>query len=108
MKIIVISLCVVLLSGCATHIADKIHPDIGFRPNPNIVLRELDSRLDVQNVCAQQHGIPGWYYGCAFVPYDSSQPCVITVLKGDDKTRSHEMMHCHGFMDEWVLFFKGL
>jgi hypothetical protein len=92
-------LAVTALSSC-TMVSKEMLPGIEYRENPNVEIIEYDDHAKLQEDCIKQHKKTGWRYsGCSLVPHDAKQKCIIRVMAGDEKTKKHELAHCHGHAD---------
>jgi hypothetical protein len=81
-------------------------PGIEYRENPNVEIIEYDDHAKLQEDCIKQHKKTGWHYsGCSLVPHDAKQKCIIRVMAGDEKTKKHELAHCHGHAGWLILIF---
>ena len=75
-------------------------PGIEYRENPIVEIIEYDDYESLQEDCISQHKIADRnYFGCTLVPYDPTQKCIIRIMAGDDRTKKHELAHCHGHAD---------
>ena len=97
------------LSSC-TMVSQKMLPGMTYRDNPRVEIIEYTDQAQLQADCVKQHKKTDWNYsGCALVPLDPEQKCIIRVMKGDEKTKKHELAHCHGRADTfwpWMADFK--
>lgn len=96
---IMAAIVVTVLSSC-TMVSKEMLPGIEYRENPNVEIIEYDDHAKLQEDCLKQHKKKGWRYaGCSLVPYDAKQKCIVRVMAGDEKTKKHELAHCHGHAD---------
>jgi hypothetical protein len=96
---IMAAIVVTALSSC-TMVSKEMLPGIEYRENPNVEIIEYDDHAKLQEDCLKQHKKKGWRYGgCSLVPYDAKQKCIVRVMAGDEKTKKHELAHCHGHAD---------
>lgn len=87
------------LSSC-TMVSKEMLPGMEYRDNPRVEIIEYDDHDQLQADCVTQHKKADWNYsGCALVPRDPRETCIIRVMKGDEKTKKHELAHCHGHAD---------
>ena len=98
MKTIIISTLVLFLSGCA-FVSKEIHPELTFRENPFVEITAHDSWFTLQAACFRQHKTFDIYMGCALVPIDPKQKCMVNVMRNDAVSLQHELKHCRGFGD---------
>jgi len=113
MKKLIIVAALLALSGCATMPSkyplplDDIKRTGKFRENPPVKTFWL-TKWEVQDVCAKVNGMGNgivaasllmWFRGCAKVPYDPAENCVIICHVGDDDRYRHEYAHCQGHAD---------
>lgn len=102
MKKTIISIIILLLSGCA-FVSKEIHPELTYREHPFVNITRHDSWFSLQSACFKQHKTLDIYIGCALVPHDPTEVCMINVMRGDNSTLKHELKHCHGYAD--TMFF---
>ena len=76
------------------------------RKHPRIEVNEHDGVFEVWGAClgvmtTTQATLSiitlSPYLGCAWVPHDPDNICIIHVLRGDDYRLKHEIRHCHGW-----------
>ena len=71
-----------------------------YRENPKVEIIEYVDKDQLQADCVKIYKKTTWnYYGCSLIPLDPEQKCIIRIMKGDEKTKQHELMHCHGHAD---------
>ena len=98
MKTTIISIIIMLLSGCA-FVSKEIHPDLTYREYPFVEITAHGSWWSLQSACFAQHKVPHIYIGCALVPVDPNQNCIINVMRGNEASLQHELLHCKGHKD---------
>jgi len=87
------------VSSC-TMVSKEMLPNMEYRENPVVEIIEYDDYEKLQKDCIELNKKPDWKYsGCTLVPHDPSQKCVIRIMAGDEKTKKHELAHCHGHAD---------
>ena len=99
LNILSILLVVTALSSC-TMVSREMLPGMEYRENPLVEIIEYTDYENLQKDCIKLNKKPDWKYsGCTLVPHDPDQKCVIRIMAGDEKTREHELAHCHGHAD---------
>ena len=91
-----------VLSSCSTMVSKEMLPDIEYRENPIVKIIEYDDSAKLQEDCFKQHKKAGHYSGCSLVPHDPTQTCIIRIMAGDERTKKHELAHCHGHADTYL------
>jgi hypothetical protein len=90
-------------------ISKKILPGMEYRENPLVEIIEYNDKALLQADCVKQHKKKDWQYsGCTLVPHDPQDTCIVRVMKGDERTKRHELAHCHGHADTfwpWLVDF---
>ncbi|MFC1845080.1 hypothetical protein ACFLZ5_09875 [Thermodesulfobacteriota bacterium] len=87
------------MSSC-TMVSKEMLPGMEYRENPIVEIIEYNDYEKLQKDCIKLLNKPDWKYsGCTLVPHDPTQKCVIRIMAGDEKTKEHEMAHCHGHAD---------
>ena len=100
--IMMAAIVVTTLSSC-TMVSKKMLPGIEYRENPNVEIIEYDDHAKLQEDCVKQHKKASWQYsGCSLVPHDAKQKCIVRVMAGDERTKKHELAHCHGHADTFL------
>jgi hypothetical protein len=86
-------------SSC-TMVSREMLPGMEYREHPRVVIIEYQDHARLQADCVKQHKKADWNYsGCSLVPHDPRETCLIRIMKGDEKTKKHELAHCHGHAD---------
>jgi hypothetical protein len=97
------------LSSC-TMVSKEMLPGVEYRENPRVEIIEYDDYAKLQNDCANQFKeVYLRFSGCSSVPHDPQEKCIIRVMAGDEKTKKHELAHCHGHADTllpWMVDFN--
>jgi hypothetical protein len=105
MAIIVVS----AISSC-TMVSKEMLPGLEYRENPRVEIIEYDDYAKLQEDCANQFKeVYLRFSGCSSVPHDPQEKCIIRIMAGDEKTKKHELAHCHGHADTllpWMVDFN--
>jgi len=107
-KILALAVFMAGAPASCTMISKEMLPGLEYRENPQVEIIEYDDHARLQQDCAKQNQDSDWRYygwrysGCSLIPHDPDGTCIIRVMAGDERTKKHEIAHCHGYADTFL------